>query len=116
MNCQRYKPAEFVYITPLGEQKEKLKKGVPQVDMSILEVSDTFHSPPAYSVSNDVIVNYPPDNVPVPDTTPRFYKSSELSVKPHNFVCMYQDVSQAHHKHNKTPMKSVRHPGQRMLA
>lgn len=114
MHCQRMKPAEFKYVTPQGVEKEKLNKGVPQVDMSILEVSESFHAPPAYSVSNDAFVSYPPTNVKVPDRTPRFYKSSTPEhVKPHNFVCDYMELDGQ--TSGKQPVESIKHNAQRKL-
>ncbi len=114
MNCQQHKPAEFVYSTPVGAQREKLTKGVPQVDMNILEVSETFHAAPANAVSHEMLVNYPPVDAPIPDTTPRFYNTFQSGdVKPSNFVCKYQeitDVTKSSKKH-----VPVNHPGQRLL-
>jgi hypothetical protein len=113
MNCQRYKPAKFQYVTPVGTQKEKIFKGVPQVDMAMLEVSETYHAPPANAVSYDMLVKYPPEESPVPDTTPRFYHSLQSGeVKPSNFVCKYQRVDGIT---SKKAVESVKQPGQRML-
>jgi hypothetical protein len=117
MNCQRFKPAEFNFVTPVGSHKKKITKGVPQVDMSILEVSETFHAPPANAVSNEMMLsNYPPgDTTPVPDRVPRFYKSFQSGdVKPSNFVCKYQEVTDVPTR-SKQPVESVKHTGQRML-
>ena len=115
MNCQRYKPAEFTFIKPMGVQKDLMYKGVPQVDMSILQVSESFHAPPAYSLSNNVFVNYPPEELPIPDTTPKFYRTYDTaSVKPHNFVSKYQELSNTNSS-KKSPPESIKHPGQRML-
>ena len=115
MNCQRFKPAEFKYITPLGLQREKLTKGVPQVDMSILEVSETFHAPPANAVSYEVLSNYPPEDTPMPDRVPRYYTAFQSGdVKPSNFVCKYQEVTDVPSS-SKRPVESVKHPGQRLL-
>jgi len=113
MNCQRYKPAEFKYVTPVGAQRQKMTKGVPQVDMSILEVSETFHAPPANAVSHEMLSNYPPEDTPVPDRVPRFYTAliQSADVKPSNFVCKYQKVT----TRSKQPVESVKHPGQRLL-
>lgn len=119
MNCQRYKPAEFNYITPTAEQKKVLAKGVPQVDMSMLQVSDSFHLPPASALSEEVFVTYPFNDNPIPDIKPRFFRVHQSAdVKPHNFECNYQDISHANaqkHKDIKTPVPSTKHPGQRML-
>jgi hypothetical protein len=115
MNCQRFKPAEFKYVTPVGAQREKISKGVPQVDMSILEVSETFHAPPANAVSHDVLVNYPPEDTPVPDRVPRFYTAFQSGdVKPSNYISKYQDVTDVATP-SKKPVESVKHPGQRLL-
>ena len=93
MNCERYKPAEFKYVRPVGLQREMLTKGVPQVDTSILAVSETFHAPPANAVSHEMLVNYPTEEIPIPDTTPKFYKSFQSgNVQPHNFVSKYQKL------------------------
>lgn len=116
MNCERYKPAEFKFLIPGGDRKQRLTKGVPQVDMSILEVSETFHAPPANAVSYEMFVNYPPEDSPIPDTTPRFQTAfkSGGEVKPYNFVSKYQEVSDVG-TISKKPVESVKHPGQRML-
>ena len=114
MNCERYKPAKFEFITPKGVHKEKITKGVPQVDMSILSVSESFHAPPAYSLSNEMLVNYPPEDFPIPDTTPRFHHAfPSADVKPHNFVSKYQQIAYEEKPHRS--VESVKHPGQRML-
>tara|TARA_B110000027_G_scaffold129394_1_gene150897 strand:+ start:918 stop:1268 length:351 start_codon:yes stop_codon:yes gene_type:complete len=115
MNCQRFKPAEFKYVTPVGAQKEKITKGVPQVDLDILEVSETFHAPPANAVSYEVLSNYPPDNTPVPDRVPKFYSSFQSGdVKPSNYVCKYQELTDVTTR-SKRPVESVKYPGQRLL-
>lgn len=119
MNCQRYKPAEFKFTKPVGVQKETLGKGVPQVDMSILTVTENFHAPPAYSVSNDVVVEYPIQDAMIKlDTTPKFYNTFKTDdVKPHNFMSNHVEIDHKDHKEgDKIPLKSVKHPGQRMLA
>lgn len=118
MNCQRYKPAEFKYLTPVGAQREKMTKGVPQIDQSILEVSETFHAPPANAVSHEMmLVNYPPEDTPVPERFPRFHNAFQSSgdVKPSNFVCEYQEVTDVTARSTKQPVESVKHPGQRLL-
>lgn len=115
MNCQRFKPAEFKFLTPIGAQKLNMTKGVPQVDMAMLEVSETFHSPPANAVSYEVLSNYPPEESPLPETTPRFYHSLQSEdVKPSNYVCKYQEVTDVPSS-SKQPVESVKHPGQRLL-
>jgi len=118
MNCQRFKPAEFKYLNPLGTQKENLFKGVPQVDVSrVVEVSETFHAPPANALSRELFVNYPPEDAAVVlDRVPRFrnaVQSSEKPVKPSNFECPYQEID--FESVSKGPIGSVKHPGQRML-
>ncbi len=115
MHCQRMKPAEFKYVTPSGAQKELLHKGVPQVDMSILEVSESYHAPPASAVSNDVFVNYPPPDMNLPHSTQQFYKSPSTteSVKPHNFVCDYMELEEQ--SSGKQPMESMQKETQRKL-
>jgi hypothetical protein len=114
MNCQRFKPAEVKYVTPTGLQKARLSKGVPQVDMSILEVSETFHAPPASAISQEFLVSYPPEDAPVPDRVPKFYAAFQSGdVKPANFVCKYQEVVDV--TSSKQLVESVKHPGQRML-
>ena len=114
MNCQRFKPAEVKYVTPIGLQKARLSKGVPKVDMSILEVSETFHAPPASAISQEFLVDYPPEDAPVPYRVPRFYAAFQSGdVKPANFVCKYQEVTDV--SVAKRPVESVKHPGQRML-
>lgn len=116
MNCQRFKPAEFKYVTPVGAQKEKMTKGVPQINMSILEVSETFHAPPANAVSHEMLVNYPFEDAPVPDMVPRFYKAFQSGeIRPSNYICKYQDVTDVATTHAKKPVDSVKHPGQRLL-
>ena len=116
MNCQRYKPAEFKYLTPVGAQREKMTKGVPQVDLSILEVSETFHAPPANAVSQEMLVNYPPEDTPVPERFPRFHNAfqSSVDVKPSNFFVEYPKVTDVTIR-SKQPVESVKHPGQRLL-
>lgn len=120
MNCQRFKPAEFKYVTPVGVQREKMTKGVPQIDMKILEVSETFHAPPANAVSHEMLVNYPPEDAPVPDRVPRFFTAFQSqifksqNVKPSNFISKYQEISYVTTLAKK-PVESVRHPGQRLL-
>lgn len=119
MSCQRYKPAEFKFHTPRGLEKDLLQKGVPQVDPSILKVSETFHAPPAYSLSHDVFVSYPPDPAPVParqSLRSKFHGPGESAdVKPHNFVSPYQELGDVDSRHQKAPAESKRHPGQRAL-
>ena len=115
MNCQRFKPAEFKYVTPMGAQREKITKGVPQVNLDILEVSETFHAPPANAVSYEVVSNYPPEDSPIPDRVPRFYTAFQSGdVKPWNYVCKYEEVTSVPAR-SKQPVKSVKHPGQRLL-
>ena len=115
MNCQRFKPAEFKYVTPVGAQKEKMTKGVPQVNQDILEVSETFHAPPANAVSYEMLVNYPPEDTPVPDRVPRFYTSFQSEdIKPSNFVCKYQELTDVT-THSKQPIESVKHTGKQRL-
>lgn len=114
MNCQRFKPAEFKYVTPVGAQREKMRKGVPQVNLDLLEVSETFHAPPANAVSHEMLVNYPPEDAPFPDRVPRFYTAFQAGdVKPSNFVCNFQELTET--THSKQAVESVKHPGQRML-
>ena len=105
-----------MYVTPVGAQREKITKGVPQVNLDILEVSETFHAPPANAVSHEMLVNYPPPENPVPDRVPRFYTAFQSSgdVKPSNFVSKYQEVADVTTR-SKNPIESVKHPGQRML-
>ena len=115
MNCQRFKPAEFKFVAPTGAHKEKITKGIPQVDKSILEVSETFHAPPANAVSYEMLSNYPPEDTPIPDRVPRFYTAFQSGdVKPSNFVCKYQEVTDVKTT-LKIPVESVKHPGQRLL-
>jgi hypothetical protein len=115
MNCQRFKPAEFKFVTPVGAQREKMTKGVPQVDMSILEVSETFHAPPANAVSYEVLSNYPTEDTPVPDRVPRFYTAFQsANVKPSNYVCKYKELTDVN-RTLKIPVESVKHKGQRLL-
>jgi hypothetical protein len=115
MNCQRFKPAEFKYVTLVGAQKEKMTKGVPQVDMSILEVSETFHAPPVNAVSYEVLSNYPPEDTPMPDRVPRFYTTFQSGdVRPSNFVCKNQELTDVTTR-SKQPVESVKYPGQRLL-
>lgn len=115
MNCQRVKPAEFKYVTLVGAQRERMTKGVPQVNMDILQVSETYHAATANAMSQEMLVNYPPEEFPVPDRVPRFYSAFQSGdVKPSNFVCRYQDVTNVKSV-SKHPVESVKHPGQRML-
>ena len=116
MNCQRYKPAEFKYVTPVGKLKQSIFKGVPQIDMSLLEVSESFHAAPAHALSHEMLVNYPPEDTPFPDREPRFHKAfqSLAPVQAHDFVCNHQELTDLKSA-SKSPIKSVKHKGQRIL-
>jgi hypothetical protein len=111
MNCQVYKPAQFVYVKPSTVENDLLTKGVPQVNMSILKVSESFHAPPAYSVSHEVLASYPPEDLHVPHRMSQKYEK-EYNVKAHNFMSKYQKVNEGT---TKQPLESVKHHGQRML-
>ena len=114
MNCQRFKPAEFKFVTPVGAEKNKINKGVPQINLDILKVSETFHAPPANAVSYEVLSNYPPEDTPIPDRVPRFYTAFQSgNVKPANFVSKYQEITV--NTTPKIPVESVKHKGQRLL-
>ena len=89
------------------------------MDPSTLKVSETFHAPPAYSLSHDVFVSYPPRPAPVPgreSLMSKFHGHGEsVDVKPHNFVSPYQEVDSATSRHQKAPAESKRHRDQRTL-
>ena len=111
-------PAEFEFVTPTETRKKILFKGVPQVDMSTLEVMDTYHKPPASAVSHDVVYSSHPVAEPMyfhQQHTGKHLRSTSKRPEPSNFVSQHVLWPPSATREKRLAVDTVKHTAQRML-